>query len=436
MYRKALLHIILGLMLLVTACEKRLPPTDWSLTLDTKSKQPFGTYLVAKSVQQLFPSCGITTNDHRTSSDPLDLDYSSSAGKELRIILARSLNFNYSEIRELSDFVGHGNFVMIAASSLNSDLENALRCSAANEKLEGDALNEYNTGNENSLQTFIIKDKASSAKKVYSYRGIPMSNTINIDDDYSSFFLKFDTPEPLIYNKKGNPLVARIWHGNGNIIVLNSPLYFTNHFLLQDTNKALMAHLLSLVPSDRKHIVFDTYLDKKELGDYVGSSSSGGDGGRGGSNSSGDNNEGGFSKLMKYPSWNRAVLLTVLALLLYALLLGRRKQRPIPLIPPIENSSLEFIETIGQLYFMKQSNKNIADKICTHFMEHLRTRYNITAANFTAENIDAICNKLSVSKSDALTLLKRIKSVQTKDLIHDQELISLYKTTQTFKKNK
>jgi hypothetical protein len=69
-------------------------------------------------------------------------------------------------------------------------------------------------------------------------------------------------------------------------------------------------------------------------------------------------------------------------------------------------------------------------------MEHLRTRHNITAANFNVENIDAICNKLSVSKSNALSLLKRIKSVQAKDVIHDQELISLYKTTQTFKKNK
>ena len=61
---------------------------------------------------------------------------------------------------------------------------------------------------------------------------------------------------------------------------------------------------------------------------------------------------------------------------------GKRKQRIIPVITPLKNTSLEFVETIGRLYYQKGTRSGIAHKKIIFFLDFIRTRYNIATNVF------------------------------------------------------
>jgi hypothetical protein len=70
------------------------------------------------------------------------------------------------------------------------------------------------------------------------------------------------------------------------------------------------------------------------------------------------------------------ILLLILAFL-YALFGAKRRQQNIPVIEDNRNTSLEFVNTIGRLYFQQQNHKVIFEKLMQLFRAHLRRRYNI-----------------------------------------------------------
>ena len=73
-----------------------------------------------------------------------------------------------------------------------------------------------------------------------------------------------------------------------------------------------------------------------------------------------------------------AFWLLILLLLLYVLLEMRRKQRYIPVIKKPRNDSLDFVKTIGRLYFDKGDHKNLCRKMSAYFLEHVRNKYKLS----------------------------------------------------------
>ena len=53
----------------------------------------------------------------------------------------------------------------------------------------------------------------------------------------------------------------------------------------------------------------------------------------------------------------------------------KRKQRIIPVINPLANTTLEFVGTIGDLYYQSAEHKNIAEKRIHFLMDQIRAKY-------------------------------------------------------------
>jgi hypothetical protein len=93
-------------------------------------------------------------------------------------------------------------------------------------------------------------------------------------------------------------------------------------------------------------------------------------------------------------SWYMFLLLGAL----YVLFGAKRRQREIPVLEHNRNTSLEFIETIGRLYFQKQDHKGIIKKQMHLFLAHIRQRYNLV----TRDLDDKLIARIAVrSKVDA-----------------------------------
>ena len=82
---------------------------------------------------------------------------------------------------------------------------------------------------------------------------------------------------------------------------------------------------------------------------------------------------------------------------------AKRKQRVVPIIQPLQNTTVDFAKTIGNLYYQEGNHQNIIDKKIIYFLEKIRHDYLIETTtldeNFitkfhlkSGKNIDDIKN--------------------------------------------
>jgi hypothetical protein len=70
--------------------------------------------------------------------------------------------------------------------------------------------------------------------------------------------------------------------------------------------------------------------------------------------------------------------------------MGKRKQRPIPIVKPPQNISLDFVKTMGMLYFEKKNNADIISKRIKYLNEFLKRAYSVSFDVADIESLSAI----------------------------------------------
>ncbi len=76
-----------------------------------------------------------------------------------------------------------------------------------------------------------------------------------------------------------------------------------------------------------------------------------------------------FSYILGNDSLRLAFWLLLLLFLLIYLFESKRRQRQVPVITPLRNTSLDFVRTIGRLYYQRRDNHNLATKMVVHFQD-------------------------------------------------------------------
>ena len=125
-----------------------------------------------------------------------------------------------------------------------------------------------------------------------------------------------------------------------------------------------------------------------------------------------------------------AYYITIISILLLLLFESKRKQRVIPIIPPVENTTLEFATTIGNLYYQRGDHKNMAEKKILFFFDTLRSRYHLDAT--ALDDIRHVARKTGNDEKSTSSLLKNIQDIQKKQEISAEELITLNKQIEDF----
>ena len=122
--------------------------------------------------------------------------------------------------------------------------------------------------------------------------------------------------------------------------------------------------------------------------------------------------------------------------LLYILFGGKRRQRIVPTLTPNKNTTLAFTETIGRLYLQKKDNRNIADKLITYFMEHIRNQYYLNTSHTDEGFITTVARKANHSPEKTEKLFTTIRNIQQSPQVSDEELLLLNQQLEHFYKNK
>lgn len=147
---------------------------------------------------------------------------------------------------------------------------------------------------------------------------------------------------------EGSPAAVRCRVGRGELLLVSTPLLFTNYGVLDEQVSGYVFRLMSQVAGSP--VVRITGHTDTSAGDSASP----------------------LRVFLSTPPLRMALYLTLFLILLLMLFTARRRQRVIPVIEPPRNRSLEFVRLIGTLYFRKKDHADLVRKRYVCFAGDLR----------------------------------------------------------------
>ena len=88
---------------------------------------------------------------------------------------------------------------------------------------------------------------------------------------------------------------------------------------------------------------------------------------------------------------------------------------------------MEFVNVVGQVYYEKRNNANIAQKKILYILEHLREEYQLKTNKLDSEFIEKLAAKLGLKNAFAYEFVDYINYITNQQRVTDNELIELNK---------
>lgn len=385
------------LVVLVLLAPIRLSKTfDERVSLRQKDKIPYGTYAAYQLLPQLFPQAEIAAHNQSPNSWAGD---SVLAAGEAVFLVARYFDPTNEELRYINRFVQKGNHVFIITNSFAYDAAEHFGLTSMEYLMARFA--------EDSLQV-TLKQPPFHSTKNYIYPG----------KKFDGFFteLKQEYAFVLGSDEDGHPNFVQLQSGKGKLYIHLAPLAFSNYFLLHKQNITYFENVASLVPADVHKVTWNKYylLQRKKTSD----------------------SEPNILKVLwQYPSFKWALWAAMATLLLYTLSEMRRRQRLIPVIKPPVNDSLDFVRTLGRLYYDKSDHHNLAKKMASYFLDEVRTKYFISTQNLDAEFINDLHQKSGHPVTGLQDIVFFMQRLDAHNIITETELARFYQQLETFYQN-
>ena len=113
------------------------------------------------------------------------------------------------------------------------------------------------------------------------------------------------------------------------------------------------------------------------------------------------------------------------SLLFYMAFRIKRRQRIIPVIRPIENTTLEFVETVGRLYYQESDHANLVLKRTDYFLADLRKQYHLKTNKLDADFVARLSVLSGVPGRSIEKMVNIIKWLRSKETVTAEELSTL-----------
>ncbi|EJX09016.1 hypothetical protein, membrane [gut metagenome] len=344
------LVFLLVFLLLMLSLEYHLPKQFvWVPTFSHTDKQPLGCALFDSLLSVSLPHGYALT---RQTFYQLEKD---SASRKGVLVVANLLEESKADMEALFRMAERGDKLMLVSTNFPQQLEDTLHFYCTYSHFTSAAFQNYLVQNYFRRDTLCwIKDDcyASHSYQVYPpflYSCLRSRKTQKSHED--SLFWSKDSLQmrPLaVKTSTGDVLAMAYPWGKGEIILVSTPLLFTNYGVTDGNTVHYLFRLLSQMGSlpivrsegytrDTAHKQFSP-----------------------------------FRYLLSHPPLRWALYLSMLTIVLFMCFTARRRQRAIPVVEAPRNRSLEFIELIGTLYFQRGDRADLVRKKYQFLIEELR----------------------------------------------------------------
>ncbi len=364
----------IGLLMVIEAVKPK--PLDWRLSFSAKDKIPFGSFVLFDLLGDIFPEGGILT-----STKPVynTLPDTTEALFQNYLFITDNFNPGPLDTKTLLSFIDNGGNVFISSQTFDDSFSDSLG--------------------------FVTKPKFDQDSLIAE------TNLLKTSIGLTWYFDKIDSSrtQVLDFDADSNINFIKITIGDGQLFVHTVPLLFTNYRFLKPGKAQQAAKLLSHLPN--KPIIWDEYF-KPDNARMMQSSP--------------------LKFILRTDSLRWAYFLAMAGILLFIFVEGKRKQRIIPIIKPLTNDSLNFVDVIGRLHYNQANHADVAIKMRTYLLEFIRTNFNLDTSLLDEPFIQKLSAKTAIEKDELENLFQKIKQINQGIKLSSNELIEINRDVEGF----
>jgi hypothetical protein len=367
-------------------------PVNWSRTYLKKDKIPFGCY----AVFNLLESYGKTIEVNQQSL--YNLNGQSEDSPATLLIVNDRIELSKLDIKSLFSYIKRGNTVCIAATEFDKAIQDTFRLRTS-----------YNWINvHSSIDSLLLK-------QLFGIRYIAPENNILKSYVYpqvatETYFTGFDTTLFRVssVNTKNDPVLLEASVGKGKLLLSSLPDVFGNLFIVNHANRFYTYTLLSKLKNN--NILWDEHYKTYNVQE-----------------------KGMFRFIFGNDALYMAYCITVLGLLFFMVFEMKRRQRAIPVIRPLQNSTLEFVDVISHVYFNTNNHKHIAEESIQYFYFYVRKKFNVNTNSMDEPFYNTVHRLSGIEKDSVEKLFVYCENLKKAPALTENDLLELNNRINNFK---
>ncbi|MCC5945382.1 MAG: DUF4350 domain-containing protein [Bernardetiaceae bacterium] len=388
---------------------------DWRTHFRNDRKSPFGTYVM----HQLLKTQNATLEFYDITPPYSDNFLPTETKQKGTYVFIGQNHFIDENIaNDISNFVAQGNYAFIATANWspfyslffddNSHILEYFETHTIDVKFEHQELKnkdlvfEFSSNFQKERQVvsaldmanFIPKFAAQSLAKTYPHK----KDSVAQEEYHAPYVNSY----------------IRLSHGKGYFFLCSTPLLLTNWHLKTEKGYKYASALFSHIPPS------DIYWDErsrfpppqepmpKEQQESI------------------------LTYILSQPSLAWFYYLLLLTTALYVLWGSKRRQRVIPILSKNKNTSLDFVRTIGKLYYMQKEHKALARIKKQLFFDFIRRHYYLKTEQIDEDFIKKLSLKSQISEEKIQEILELSERIEDKKNYNEEELQRFHATLAHF----
>jgi hypothetical protein len=394
--RKFLIAFLVVLAVAIYAEVTAPQPVDWSESYSRYHRKPYGTYVLYELLAEGFGDADVRTSDEPIYNT-LDREYAGAS----YVFINREFRPDDLDRDALLSYVERGNSAFIAACELDGTLADSL----------GVEIDERWLAGADALEQFLLRDTVAmnfSNPSIRAARGYP----IRVGRGGIHWLRTFDSSTTTVLGRDGEDRAdfVKIVRADGAIYLSTVPTAFTNINALTGRNADYAFAALSYLP--RRDVLWDEYYKSGRTA-----------------------NSSPLRFVLQQTALRWIYILALVGVALFFFVYGRRRQRAIPIVEPPKNTTLEFTETVGRLYYEHGDHRGIARKKVQYFYEYLRSHLGLSVDDFDASLYRRVAERSGVPEELVRTIFGRIELMPRANEFDEHDLKGLNGDLEEFYSN-
>lgn len=373
---------------------------DWRENYTTASKTPFGTNVARTFIADLIHD-SLKEIDKTVYQQLANSDYT----KHNYVFINGEFEPTAQDVMQLCRFASAGNTVLISARSFGM-LSDTLKVQT------GDPVFADLSQNSNTTVGSMVQSGSNYIEANLTSPSLHLQKNMVFDKTTLGYvFADFDTAHALVLGTDGrkyaNYILVKM--GKGQFLLHTVPDAFANYYAADKASSKYLFGLLSYLPAQKT--LLDAHykigrLENRDTRRY----------------------------LMSEPALRLAYYILICAGLIAMFFGGKRRQRAVPVLNPPTNSTLEFVEQVGVLYYRQGNHADIAVKKIIYFLESVRSRFYVQTASFDDIFLERISNLSGVPKEKIQHLFATVDYMRTTAACSEKDLRNLEQLIRDFNK--
>ncbi|CAN5134115.1 DUF4350 domain-containing protein [soil metagenome] len=366
---------------------------NWTENYTGNSKVPFGCFVVHDYLGDLISS-GVEDVDKTAYIQLVDSVYHN----RNYVFVNTEFSPSAQDIIQLCRFAEDGNTVLVSAKSFGM-LEDTLKFAVADPMMltiQNDSVTTF-SGAVNSGSAFTEANLVNPTLHL-------QKNAVFERPNYPVVFVKLDTLKSTVLgvDAHGFPNYIRIEFGEGQFLIHTLPDAFANYYAADRPTQRYLFRTLSYLPDHETF--FDEHYKVGRLEDT-------------------DSRR----YILSEPALKLGYLIVIIAGIIALLFGGKRRQRPVPVVSPPANSTLEFVEQVGTLYYRQGNHLDIINKKINYFLESVRSRFYAQTTNFDEKFLERMENLSGIPPEQVRHLFATIDYLRNAQGAGEKDLKNLEK---------